>query len=309
MTQYDAGPGDWSDRPWEDPDKKPRPQARRRVTLPPWALLAILVGVIILLCVGLVMIVQAIRRGGEEETPVPTFTSTAMLAATDTAVPAGSTATITPTATMDLPISTPESTPSGEIIEPGVTVVVRLFGFIEGEILVPEFVLTELQNIADSSNSLRRRKGRRGLEILRELMQDDSVKIRVVTQDYPSIKEVDRKLIRLVKEQNGTLVTTDYNLNRVAQVEGIRILNINELANAVKPPFIPGEEIAVEVIDRGEEIGQGVGYLDDGTMVVVENGRRHIGRKIKAMVKSTLQTEAGRMLFVEPAGENPRWEK
>ena len=125
MTQYDAGPGDWSDRPWEDPDKKPRPQARRRVTLPPWALLAILVGVIILLCVGLVMIVQAIRRGGEEETPVPTFTSTAMLAATDTAVPAGSTATIPPTATMDLPISTPESTPSGEIIEPGVTVVVE----------------------------------------------------------------------------------------------------------------------------------------------------------------------------------------
>lgn len=125
MTQYDAGPGDWSDRPWEDPDKKPKPQARRKVTLPPWALLAILVGVIILLCVGLVMIVQAIRRGGEEETPVPTFTSTAMMATTDTAVPAGSTPTITPTATVDLPISTPEGTPSGAIIEPGVTVVVQ----------------------------------------------------------------------------------------------------------------------------------------------------------------------------------------
>jgi len=123
--QYDAGPGDRSDRPWDDPDKKPKPQARRRVTLPPWALLAILVGVIILLCVGLVMIVQAIRRGGEEETPVPTFTSTAMMAATDTAVPAGSTPTITPTATVDLPISTPEGTPSGAIIEPGVTVVVQ----------------------------------------------------------------------------------------------------------------------------------------------------------------------------------------
>ncbi len=182
-------------------------------------------------------------------------------------------------------------------------------GFIEGEVLVPEFVLAELQNIADSSNSLRRRKGRRGLEILRELMQDDSVEIRVIAQDYPSVKEVDRKLIRLVKERSGTLITTDYNLNRVAQVEGVEILNINELANAVKPPFIPGEEIAVEVIDRGEEIGQGVGYLDDGTMVVVENGRRHIGRKIKATVKSTLQTEAGRMLFVEPAGETSRWEK
>ena len=184
-------------------------------------------------------------------------------------------------------------------------------GFLDGDILVPEFVLSELQNIADSSNNLRRRKGRRGLEVLRELMQDDGVSIRVVSTDYPYIKEVDRKLIHLVKDQGerGALVTTDYNLNRVAQVEGVQILNINELANAVKPRFIPGEEIAVEVIDRGEEIGQGVGYLDDGTMVVVENGRRHIGRKIKAMVKSTLQTEAGRMLFVEPVGEGARWEK
>ncbi len=182
-------------------------------------------------------------------------------------------------------------------------------GFLEGEIIVPEFVLTELQGIADSSNSLRRRKGRRGLEVLRSLMQDDEVDIRVISKDYPLVKEVDRKLIHLVKEEGGALITTDYNLNRVAQVEGVKILNINELANAVKPRFIPGEEIMVEVIDRGEEIGQGVGYLDDGTMVVVENGRRHIGRKIKAMVKSTLQTEAGRMLFVEPMGETPRWER
>ncbi len=182
-------------------------------------------------------------------------------------------------------------------------------GFLEGEIIVPEFVLAELQGIADSSNNLRRRKGRRGLEVLHGLMQDDDINIRVTATDYPFIREVDRKLIRLVKEEGGALVTTDYNLNRVAQVEGVKILNINELANAVKPQFIPGEEITVEVIDRGEEIGQGVGYLDDGTMVVVENGRRHIGRKIKATVKSTLQTDAGRMLFVEPAGETPRWER
>jgi predicted nucleic acid-binding protein len=182
-------------------------------------------------------------------------------------------------------------------------------GFLEGEVVVPEFILGELQNVADSPNSLRRRKGRRGLEILHELMQDERVDLRVSSLDYPSIKEVDRKLIRMVKEGGGTLVTTDYNLNRVAQVEGVRILNVNELANAVKPRFIPGEELTVEVIDRGEEIGQGVGYLDDGTMVVVENGRRHIGRTIKATVKSTLQTEAGRMLFVEPCGETPtRWE-
>ena len=182
-------------------------------------------------------------------------------------------------------------------------------GFIEGEILVPEFILAELQNIADSSNSLRRRKGRRGLDVLTQLMQDEDVPIRILAREYPAIKEVDRKLIHLAKDENATLITTDYNLNRVAQVEGVRILNVNELANAVKPRFIPGEELAVEIIDRGEEINQGVGYLDDGTMVVVENGRRHIGRTIKATVKSTLQTEAGRMLFVEPAGESPRWER
>ena len=182
-------------------------------------------------------------------------------------------------------------------------------GFLEGEILVPEFVLSELQNIADSSNNLRRRKGRRGLEVLNALMDDECVNMRVCTQDYVSLKDVDTKLIHLARDKAGALVTTDYNLNRVAQVEGVKILNVNELANAVKPRFIPGEEIAVEVIDRGEEIGQGVGYLDDGTMVVVENGRRHIGRTIKAVVKSTLQTEAGRMLFVEPTGESSRWEK
>jgi uncharacterized protein YacL len=182
-------------------------------------------------------------------------------------------------------------------------------GFIEGEILVPEFVLGELQNIADSTNNLRRRKGRRGLDILNRLMQDDSVPIRVVTRDYPSIREVDRKLIHLAKDEDAVLITTDYNLNRVAQVEGIPILNVNELTSAVKPPFIPGEDISIEIVDRGEEINQGIGYLDDGTMVVVENGRRHIGRTIKAVVKSTLQTDAGRMLFVEPAGEHSRWER
>jgi uncharacterized protein YacL len=182
-------------------------------------------------------------------------------------------------------------------------------GFIEGEILIPEFVLDELQGIADSTDALRRKKGRRGLEILRQLMENDHVAIRVVARDYPSIAEVDRKLIRLAKEENAILMTTDYNLNRVAQVEGIGILNVNELANAVKPRFVPGEPIDVEIIDRGAEINQGVGYLDDGTMIVVENGRRHIGRTIRATVKSTLQTDAGRMLFAEPANEAPRWEK
>ncbi len=182
-------------------------------------------------------------------------------------------------------------------------------GFLEGEILIPEFVLAELQNVADSSDATRRRKGRRGLEILRSLMENDAINIRVVRRDYPTVPEVDRKLICLAREEDAVLVTTDYNLNRVAHVEGIAILNVNELANAVKPRFVPGESIDVEVIDRGAEINQGVGYLDDGTMIVVENGRRHIGRTIKATVKSTLQTEAGRMLFVEPANETPRWDR
>ena len=207
-----------------------------------------------------------------------------------------------------------DGTQSGKLLDTSIIIDGRIgnllsTGFIEGEVLVPEFVLAELQNIADSSNSLRRRKGRRGLDILNELMHDDNVSIRVLSVDYPSIREVDRKLIRLAKDKRATLVTTDFNLNRVAQVEGVPILNVNELANAVKPRFIPGEGISVEIIDRGEEINQGIGYLDDGTMVVVENGRRHIGRTIKATVKSTLQTEAGRMLFVEPAGETPRWER
>jgi len=135
------------------------------------------------------------------------------------------------------------------------------------------------------------------------------VSIRVSMTDYPEIREIDRKLIRITKAERGVLVTTDFNLNRVAQVEGVKILNVNKLAQAVRPRCIPGEDLRVEVIDRGEEIGQGVGDLDDGTMVVVERGRRQIGRTIQATVKRMLQTEAGRMLFVEPAGEYSRWDQ
>jgi uncharacterized protein YacL len=182
-------------------------------------------------------------------------------------------------------------------------------GFIEGKIVIAEFVLSELQTIADSQDNLRRRKGRRGLDILGELRRSPEVQLEVLNKDYPTIPDVDRKLIQLAKELNAKIITTDYNLNKVAKVEGVPVLNINELANAVKPRFIPGEEIEVEVIDRGEEINQGVGYLDDGTMVVVENGRRFIGKKIKAIVNSSLQTEAGKMLFVRPKVEPIKWEQ
>lgn len=183
-------------------------------------------------------------------------------------------------------------------------------GFIEGKILIPQFILSELHAIADSSDNLRRRKGRRGLDILGELRRNPDLIVETTDRDYPGLMDVDRKLIQLAKELNAKIITTDYNLNKVAKVEGVAVLNINEVANAVKPRFIPGEELEVEVIDKGEEIGQGIGYLDDGTMVVVENGRRFIGRKIRAVVHSSLQTEAGKMLFVRPKIEvsKEKWE-
>ncbi|MCS6903392.1 MAG: PIN domain-containing protein, partial [Candidatus Bipolaricaulota bacterium] len=147
-------------------------------------------------------------------------------------------------------------------------------GFIEGKILIPQFILSELHSIADSADNLRRRKGRRGLDILGELRRNPDLTVETIDKDYVGLGDVDRKLIQLAKELNAKIITTDYNLNKVAKVEGVAVLNINEVANAVKPKFIPGEELEVEVIDKGEEIGQGIGYLDDGTMVVVENGRR-----------------------------------
>ncbi|HIC95950.1 TPA: TRAM domain-containing protein [Candidatus Bipolaricaulota bacterium] len=179
-------------------------------------------------------------------------------------------------------------------------------GFIEGKILIPQFILDELHNIADSADNLRRRKGRRGLDILGELTRNPGITVETVERGSSGSVDADRELIQLAKELGAEIITTDYNLNKVAKVEGIRVLNINELANAVKPRFLPGEELEVEVIDRGEEIGQGVGYLDDGTMVVVENGRRFIGKKIQVVVHSSLQTEAGKMLFVRPKGEYAR---
>ena len=182
-------------------------------------------------------------------------------------------------------------------------------GFIEGKIIIPQFVLDELHSIADSSDNLRRRKGRRGLDILGDLRKNPEIEVATLDRDFPDIHDVDRKLIQLAKELKAKIVTTDFNLNKVAKVENMPVLNINELANAVKPRFIPGEELEVDVIDKGEEIGQGVGYLDDGTMVVVENGRRFIGRKIPVIVNSSLQTEAGKMLFVRPKmDKGGKWE-
>ena len=173
-------------------------------------------------------------------------------------------------------------------------------GFISGVITVPRFVLAELQHIADSPDALRRNRGRRGLEMLNKLQKDSSVPIRISDMDVDGVREVDDKLVVLGKQLRCPIITNDYNLNRVAELQGVTVLNINELANAVKSVTLPGEELHVLIIQEGKELGQGVGYLDDGTMVVVENGRQHINETIDVIVTKVLQTAAGRMLFASP---------
>ncbi len=167
-------------------------------------------------------------------------------------------------------------------------------GFLEGTLLVPRFVLNELQQIADSADALKRNRGRRGLDILHNLRNDPGIQIS--DKDYDEVG-VDGKLIKLSQETNGVLVTTDFNLNKVASVQGVRVLNINELANAVKQVVLPGENLEVSILKEGKEAGQGVAYLDDGTMIVVEDGRRHIGEKARIEVTSVIQTVAGKMIF------------
>ena len=174
-------------------------------------------------------------------------------------------------------------------------------GFIYGTLVVPRFVLDELQHIADSSDTLRRNRGRRGLEILAQLQKDSPDAGRDRRGRGPRRStEVDAKLVALAKRCSGAILTNDFNLNRVAELQGVRVLNINSLANAVKPAVLPGEELRVKVIQDGKEAGQGVGFLDDGTMIVVEGGARYIDRELDVSVTRVLQTVAGRMIFAQP---------
>lgn len=173
-------------------------------------------------------------------------------------------------------------------------------GFIEGTLVIPEFVLEELQHIADSSDLLKRNRGRRGLDILNKIQKELDVKVLIYEGDFEEISEVDSKLVRLAKVLRGKVITNDFNLNKVCELQGVSVLNINDLANAVKPVVLPGEEIFVQVIKDGKEHGQGVAYLDDGTMIVVESGREFIGTTLEVMVTSVLQTSAGRMIFAKP---------
>jgi uncharacterized protein YacL len=170
-------------------------------------------------------------------------------------------------------------------------------GFLDGTLVVPQFVLRELQQVADSSDSLKRNRGRRGLDILQKIQKMSGVHVQIVETDFPEVREVDLKLIELARKMSGKIVTNDFNLNKVAQLRGVAVLNINELANSLKPVVLPGEVLRVFVIKEGKEQGQGVAYLDDGTMVVVDQGRKALGRTIEVTVTSVLQTTAGKMIF------------
>ncbi len=173
-------------------------------------------------------------------------------------------------------------------------------GFLEGTLLIPVFVLEELQHIADSADALKRVRGRRGLDILQKIRQESRMKVEITEVDFEDIPEVDSKLVQLAQQVGGKIITNDFNLNKVAQLRGVEVLNINALSNAVKPVVIPGETMQVAIVKSGKEAGQGVAYLEDGTMIVVENGNRYMGETIEVEVTSALQTAAGRMIFAKP---------
>jgi len=196
-------------------------------------------------------------------------------------------------------------TGSDKILDTSVIIDGRIYdicntGFIEGNFIIPEFVLEELQHIADSADDLKRNRGRRGLDILRQMQNDDQIEVEIIDYDFEEVSEVDSKLVKLAQVIDAKVLTNDYNLNKVAELQGVNVLNINELANAVKPVVLPGEEMDVKVIKEGKENGQGVAYLDDGTMIVIEEGIKYMGDDISVLVTSILQTAAGRMIFARP---------
>lgn len=196
-----------------------------------------------------------------------------------------------------------KSTP--KVLDTSVIIDGRIFGicetgFIEGPLIIPNFILDELRHISDSSDSLKRVRGRRGLDVLNRIQKELPIETEVWEGDFPNIAEVDSKLLKLAQLLNGKVITNDYNLNKVAEVQGVPVLNINELSNAIKPVVIPGEEMTVEIVKEGKENTQGVAYLDDGTMIVVEGGKRYMAKTIVVLVTSVLQTAAGRMIFAKP---------
>ena len=177
-------------------------------------------------------------------------------------------------------------------------------GFIEGPFIVPNFVLREIQLISDSPDTLKRSRGRRGLDMLNEFQSNKNYEVSISYKDYSNIREVDTKLVRIAKEMDAKLITNDFNLNKVAELQGITVLNINKLINALKPVALPGEEMEIQVVKEGKDENQGIGYLDDGTMVVVENGRTLINKRVQVNVTSVIQTNAGKMIFTKVTEKN-----
>ena len=175
--------------------------------------------------------------------------------------------------------------------------------FISGTLVVPRFVIQELQSLADSSDTHKRNRARRGLDIIAKLQKDETLTVKIFDKDYPELQNVDAKLLALSKELEAKIVTTDFNLNKVAVLQGATVLNINDLSNALKPVYLPGEAMPIFVVKDGKEHNQGIGYLDDGTMVVVEEGRKHVGKRIEVIVSSILQTSSGRMVFTRPTAQ------
>jgi len=192
-----------------------------------------------------------------------------------------------------------------KILDTSVIIDGRIFdicetGFVEGPLVIPNFVLDELRHISDSSDSLKRNRGRRGLDILNKIQKELAIETQIVDDDFPKIAEVDAKLLKLAQKMEGKVITNDYNLNKVAEFQGVPVLNINELSNAIKPVVLPGEEMTIDIVKDGKESSQGVAYLEDGTMIVVEGGRKYIGQTTEVIVTSVLQTAAGRMIFAKP---------
>lgn len=187
------------------------------------------------------------------------------------------------------------------IIIDGRIIDIAATGFLEPPFLVPNFVLREIQLISDSPDAIKRNRGRRGLDMLNQLQKRSDLEVKISYKDYTETREVDQKLIRLAKEIGGFLVTNDFNLNKVAELQGVRVLNMNNLANALKPVVLPGEELELQVVKEGKDENQGIAYLEDGTMVVVEGGGKLIGKKVKINVTSVIQTNAGKMVFTKLA--------
>ncbi len=206
----------------------------------------------------------------------------------------------TPTSSVEVPSERTILLDTSVIIDGRIADISRA-GFLDGVLTIPRFVLNELQHIADSSDALRRNRGRRGLDMLNKLQKDSVVPIKITDMDVEDVREVDDKLVRLAKQLRAPVLTNDFNLNKVAEIQGIRVLNVNELANALRAIVLPGENMHVKLVQEGKELGQGVAYLDDGTMVVVENGKKYLGNSIDVTVTRMLQTNQGRMIFATPA--------